>query len=163
VLGRALPFEPSAPLPHDVAIARCAPHESGAWLEVVVAGFASPDVQGVASHESFPRDAIERAVEDVAATRGFVRYIARRDGEPAGGASMRLCDGIAQMCGAATLPAHRRRGIQSALLAARLVEATHAGCELAVVTTLPGLKSMQNVQREGFELLYARAVLVRAR
>jgi hypothetical protein len=29
------------------------------------------------------------------------------------------------------------------------------------VTTEPGSKSQQNVQRQGFELLYSRAVLVR--
>ena len=36
------------------------------------------------------------------------------------------------------------------------------GCDLAVVTTAPGSKSQQNAQRQGFALLYARAVLVRA-
>jgi hypothetical protein len=30
-----------------------------------------------------------------------------------------------------------------------------------VVTTQPGSKSMQNVQKLGFDLLYARAILVR--
>jgi hypothetical protein len=36
-----------------------------------------------------------------------------------------------------------------------------AGCDVAVVTTQPGSKSQQNVQRRGFDLLYARAVLVK--
>ena len=35
------------------------------------------------------------------------------------------------------------------------------GLDVAVVTTQPGSKSQQNVQRQGFELLYTRAVLVR--
>jgi GNAT superfamily N-acetyltransferase len=65
------------------------------------------------------------------------------------------------LCGAATLPAFRRRGVQSALLHARLAQARQAGCDLAVVTTQPGSKSQENVQRAGFELLYVRAVLVR--
>ena len=63
--------------------------------------------------------------------------------------------------GATTAPAHRRRGVQAALLSARLADARAAGCDIAVVTTLPGSKSQQNVQRQGFELLYARATLVR--
>jgi len=70
--------------------------------------------------------------------------------------------GVAQLCGAATVPAYRRRGIQSSLLEARLAAAAAAGSEVAVVTTQPGSKSQQNVQRQGFELVYARAVLVRA-
>jgi GNAT superfamily N-acetyltransferase len=80
---------------------------------------------------------------------------------PAGGASLRLFEGIAQLCGAATLPEHRRHGVQSALLAARLEAAVRAGCDVAVVTTTPGSKSQENVQGQGFDLLYTRAILVR--
>jgi GNAT superfamily N-acetyltransferase len=98
---------------------------------------------------------------DMAAADGFVAYLARRDGAVAGGASLRLFEGVAQLCGAATRPEHRRRGVQSALLAARLDAAGRVGCDVAVVTTLPGSKSQENVQRRGFELLYTRAVLVR--
>jgi len=35
------------------------------------------------------------------------------------------------------------------------------GCDVAVVTTQPGSKSQENVQKHGFELLYTRAILVR--
>ena len=80
----------------------------------------------------------------------------------AGGASLRVCAGVAQLCGAATAPAHRRRGAQSAMLATRLADAARQGCDGAVVTTQPGSKSQQNVQRQGFELLYTRAILVRS-
>jgi GNAT superfamily N-acetyltransferase len=80
---------------------------------------------------------------------------------PVGGGALRVArEGIAQFAGAATLPAHRRRGVQSALLAARLADAHAAGCEIAVVTTRPGSPSQYNVQRAGFQLLYARAVLI---
>jgi GNAT superfamily N-acetyltransferase len=74
---------------------------------------------------------------------------------------MRLSEGVAQLTGAATLPAHRRRGVQTALLSTRLADAVRAGCDIAVVTTAPGSKSQQNVQRRGFHLLYTRAVLVK--
>jgi GNAT superfamily N-acetyltransferase len=160
VLGRALPVGP-APLPAGVAIAPSPEGELCEWLDVVVTGFASPDAQGVASHESFPREALEGVMGDLAAAEGFVRYLARRDGAVAGGASLRIYEGVAQLCGAATLPGHRRKGVQSALLAARLEMAGRAGCDVAVVTTQPGSKSQENVQRQGFELLYTRAVLVR--
>ena len=52
-------------------------------------------------------------------------------------------------------------GVQTALLTTRLSEAARLGCNLAVITTLPGSKSQQNAQRHGFELLYTRAILVR--
>ena len=62
---------------------------------------------------------------------------------------------------AATLPAYRRRGVQSALLLRRLAEASDNHCTVAIVTTQPGSKSQENVQRQGFELLYSRNVLRR--
>lgn len=74
---------------------------------------------------------------------------------------MRTFEGVALLCGSSTLPAHRRRGVQTTLLATRLAEAAAVGCDLAVVTTLPGSRSQHNVQRHGFELLYTRAILVR--
>lgn len=51
--------------------------------------------------------------------------------------------------------------VQTALLSARLADAAAAGCDIAVVTTQPGSKSQQNVQRRGFDLLYTRAILVK--
>jgi ribosomal protein S18 acetylase RimI-like enzyme len=70
-------------------------------------------------------------------------------------------DGIAALTGAATAPEHRRRGVQTALLSARLADAASAGCDVAIITTQPGSKSQQNAQRRGFDLLYTRAVLVK--
>jgi N-acetylglutamate synthase-like GNAT family acetyltransferase len=86
---------------------------------------------------------------------------ALRDGVLAGAGAIRLADGIAQFAGAATAPAHRRHGIQAALLAVRLADATAAGCDVAVITTQPGSRSQHNAQRHGFDLLYTRAILVR--
>jgi GNAT superfamily N-acetyltransferase len=111
-------------------------------------------------HEEFPREVIIAAERDSAAA-DTVRYAALRDGILAGGASMRIAEGVAQLTGAATAPAHRRRGVQTALLSARLADATAAGCDVAVITTQPGSKSQQNAQRQGFDLLYTRAVLVK--
>ena len=51
--------------------------------------------------------------------------------------------------------------MQTALLSHRLAEAVRRGCDIAVVTTEPGSKSQENVQKAGFALLYARAVLVK--
>jgi GNAT superfamily N-acetyltransferase len=79
----------------------------------------------------------------------------------AGGADFRITDGIAQLAGAATAPAHRRHGVQSALVAARLADAHAAGCDVAVIITQPGSKSQENAQRRGFDLLYTRATLVK--
>ena len=70
---------------------------------------------------------VPRATRSIAAQRalaeaGAIRYTAVLDGTISDGASMRLADGIAQLTGAATAPAHRRRGVQTALLSARFAE-----------------------------------------
>lgn len=162
VLALALDPTIEAVRPAGVEIRSSGPDELELWLDLVVGGFAAPDAEGVANHEEFPREVLQRTLGDLGQAEGFVRYLARRGGEPAGGGSLRLGgDGVAVLCGAATHPAHLRRGVQSALLAARLAAAHAAGCDLAVVTTQPGSKSQQNVERRGFQLLYARAILVR--
>ena len=104
---------------------------------------------------------LDRIFGDTVAARGFERFLARRGDVVAGGASLRMQDGVAQLNGAATLPAHRRQGVQTALLRYRLAEAARRGCDVAVVTTQPGSKSQENVQRAGFTLLYVRAIVVK--
>nr|WP_091273111.1 GNAT family N-acetyltransferase [Parafrankia sp. CH37] len=160
VLGRVLEGCPDQTRPPGVEVRPSGDDEFELWLDVVFDGFAHPDTQGVPSHEDFPREVLADAVRDMAVS-GVRRYLALCDGSVAGGASMRTADGVAQLTGAATAPAHRRRGVQSALLAARLADAVTAGCDIAVVTTQPGSTSQQNAQRQGFDLLYTRAVLVK--
>ena len=158
VLGLTLRDKPERVMPPGIEVRSGGDDELEAWLNVVVDGVAHPDVQGVRTHEDFPRDVVEKAERDFLAA-GVRPYLALRDGIVAGGASLHLADGVAQLTGAATAPEHRRRGVQTALLVARLVDAAAAGCDVAVVTTQPGSKSQQNVQRRGFDLLYTRAIL----
>jgi GNAT superfamily N-acetyltransferase len=160
VLGLSLEGEPERVIPPDVEVRPSGDDELEPWLDVVADAVAHPDTQGVPSHEEFPRDVVERAERDFVAA-GVMRYVALHDGVIAGGASVYLAAGVAQLTGAATAPAHRRRGVHGALLSARLSDAAAAGCDIAVVTTQPASKSQQNVQRRGFDLLYTRAVLER--
>jgi GNAT superfamily N-acetyltransferase len=159
VLGRSLDGELQPVTPAGVEVLLS--NDRAAWLGVVVDGFAHPDDEGVPSHEEFPREAVETAIGDIEQA-GATPYLASCGGVVAGGGSMRMCEGVAQLTGAATAPAHRRRGVQTALLAARLIDAARAGCDIAVVITQPGSKSQQNVQRRRFHLLYTRAVLVKS-
>jgi ribosomal protein S18 acetylase RimI-like enzyme len=144
------------------AVARTADAETAQWIDVLASSFAAPDTyDGPIVEEHVDRGALDALLEQTSEIDGFMAYLARRNGEVAGAGGMRIANGIAQLCGAGTLPAHRRRGVQTALLQQRLADAAHSGCEIAVVTTQPGSVSQQNVQRQGFELLYARAILVK--
>lgn len=160
VLGRRLDGSIEQVTPLGIEVRPSGADEFEAWLEVMADASAHPDLQGVPWHEEFPRETYIQATRDMAAA-GVTRYAALRDGALAGGANFRLAHGIAHLPGAGTAPEHRRRGIQTALLSARLADAAAAGCDVAVVTTQPGSKSQQNVQRQGFDLLYTRVVLVK--
>jgi GNAT superfamily N-acetyltransferase len=123
--------------------------------------FMHLDAQGVQAPPIPPRDALERAMRDLTDVPGFRRYFARVDGRIAGVASFRIDDGVAQLCGAATLPEFRRQGVQRALLQQRLLDALHGSSDVAVMTTQPGSLSQANGYRLGFVLLYSRALLVK--
>jgi ribosomal protein S18 acetylase RimI-like enzyme len=161
VLGRALAPADAAPPAGPVEVAPT--DDDPAWVRTVCAGFGAPDLgpEGGNTHESFSQETLERVFGHLLAAPGFRRYLARIDGTVAGGASLRIDDGVAQLCGASTLPALRRRGVQTALLRARLADAARTGCDVATMTTAPGSKSQHNARRQGFELLYTRAILVR--
>jgi GNAT superfamily N-acetyltransferase len=79
------------------------------------------------------------------------------DGEVGGGGAVAMHDGVALLGGASTLPAFRGRGLQAALIEARLALAVAAGCDLAMTLTLPGSVSQRNCERQGFRIVYTRA------
>jgi ribosomal protein S18 acetylase RimI-like enzyme len=145
-----------------ITVARLPPNVEPVWVDAMITAFAHADTfDGPASHETFSRETLERAYRDQNQIEGSIRYVAYREGTLAGGGSVRLEAGLAQMTGAATLPEHRRNGVQSAMLRSRLIDAAREGCDLATVTVQPGSKSMQNAQRAGFSLLYPRAILLK--
>jgi GNAT superfamily N-acetyltransferase len=160
VLGHALEGRRDRVTPRGVEVRPSSDHEFDAWLDVVTDAVTHPDTEGVPQHEEFAAEAIEAAERDLVSA-GVVRYVALRDGVIAGGADMRMAGAVAQLGGAATSPAHRRRGIHTALISARLADAAAHGCDIAVITVQPGSKSQKNAQRRGFDLLYTRAVLVK--
>jgi ribosomal protein S18 acetylase RimI-like enzyme len=151
-----------APLPEGVTVDVVGAADRAALGDVLVDAFANPDVGGVGGDAAPPADEIRRWFDITMTVDGFRGYVARVGGEIAGGGSLRLDGDIAQFSGAGTRPRFRRRGVQTALLRARLADAAAAGCTIGVVVTQPGSKSQQNVQREGFSLLYARQLLVKA-
>lgn len=65
--------------------------------------------------------------------------------------------------GAGTLPMYRGRGIQTAMLGARINAAKDAGCTLAVTVTRGGTTSERNAERLGFRVAYSKATMIRAR
>jgi GNAT superfamily N-acetyltransferase len=53
----------------------------------------------------------------------------------------------------------RRRGIQQALIAARLEFARERGCRIATIGSRPGAGTERNVRRFGFQVAYTKAIV----
>jgi GNAT superfamily N-acetyltransferase len=110
--------------------------------------------------DELPEEIIPAAIDDLRhwPRLGWRLYLALVEGEPAGAAALVLDDGVGYLASAATLPEMRRRGCQTALIAARLAAAQEAGCELVSSQTRFFSQSQRNLERAGLRLAYAKAV-----
>jgi GNAT superfamily N-acetyltransferase len=128
-----------------VAIHEVDASTAAAWSTTLLDGFEY-------THDA-DRNRVDTWNQMVRALPGVTALVAVLDGTPVGAASVMVLGSTAMLGGAATLPAFRRRGVQRALIEARLAVAVHAGCELAIVTADPGSSSGRNVERTGFQLI----------
>ena len=136
--------------PAGILLEWVGPGESDACGEVLARGFAAPEEPTRDMREIF---ALSARIE------GIASLLARVDGEPAGAAALLIRDGLAMLCGAATLPRFRNRGIQTALAHARLAHAARSGRGLAAFGAEPGSTSHRNAERLGFRVAYTKLVL----
>jgi GNAT superfamily N-acetyltransferase len=122
--------------------------EAALWSEVNVRGWTH-------EHPEF-----EPFIRDTGAV--FVNrenspcFIAEIDGQACAAGALAIHEGVALFAGASTVPEFRRRGLQTALLEARMRFACEQGCDLAMMVTEPGSNSQRNAQRQGFVIAYTR-------
>jgi GNAT superfamily N-acetyltransferase len=83
-------------------------------------------------------------------------FLAKLDGQPAAAGALYIHNGVALFSGAATIPEMRRRGLQAALLEARMRYAFNHGCDLAMMVAEAGSDSQRNAERKGFRVAYTR-------
>ena len=133
--------------PPGVSIQRVATNELSHWALTVAQGFAQ-------SHAITPE--LLEVMELFGGGPHAECYLAYVDEKASGGAALSIREGIAGLFGASTLPEFRGRGVQTALLHARLARAAEAGAELAMCLAQPGSTSQRNVVRQGFQVLYTR-------
>ena len=93
---------------------------------------------------------------------GWDCWLAVDGDEPAAAAGLFVAEGVGYLGFAATLPEHRGKGGQNALLAERIEHARKAGCDIVVTETgehrddLPS-NSYRNILRAGFAEVAVRA------
>lgn len=149
VLYQSLPADVRPPAAGaEVHIARSG-EERASWAELEVRGFT--DEQPTPEHRELSRAVSMRT--DV------LHFVGLLDGEPAGTGVLAMAGGTALLNSDSTLPGSRNRGVQTALIAARVRHASDARCDLAVIEAEPGGTSLRNQQRSGFRVAYNRVTL----
>jgi len=135
----------------EVIVRRVTGEDAEAWSRAVAVGFvgeSSPTLEGLAE--------LGRTTWRM---KTAVCWMAEVSGRVAGGGCVLISEGVALLSGTSVLPEFRSRGIQSALIRARLVYSAAHGCDIATVGTTPGSSSERNVQRHGFRVAYTRVKL----
>lgn len=141
---RTLAAAPPASPETGIRLAR--PDEAWTYNRLVAAGFMSRDDW---------RD-LEPPFEmslDLDFAWGFLAYV---NEEPAGAGMLGIVDGVALLSGDGVLPRFRGRGLQKALIRARLAFAGVRGCDLACASTAPGTASQQSYEACGFRVAYPK-------
>jgi GNAT superfamily N-acetyltransferase len=128
----------------------------GVWQDVAATEFEVGPGEPRRASDAF---AAAAAVVD---RDGFLLARDATDGTAIGCASITIRDGLATLGAMSTLPAHRRRGVQRALVLHRLRLAAAHGCDLAVASTVPANASERNLVRAGFRPLHETVTLAMA-
>ncbi len=127
------------------------PGEASLYNRIVCAGFLERD------DWSDLEPPFEVSLEVVDAW-GFLAFA---NGEPAGGGMLGIVDGVALLSGDGVLPRYRGRGLQKALIRARLAFARERGGDLACAGTAPGTASQRSYEACGFQVAYPKVEMAR--
>ena len=134
--------------PTLLRLVRVGPAEADAFGRIVATGYGLPDAAATWAAGAYEL--------------GWNCWLALDGDEPAAAAGLFASEGVGYVGFAATLPEHRGKGGQSALLAERIRHARAIGCDLLVTETgerrddLPS-NSYRNLLRAGFTEVSVRA------
>jgi GNAT superfamily N-acetyltransferase len=151
VLVRPLSHEAHAP-PPGVEVRPLRAGEARAWASAVASAFLGKEE---------PSEEELGIMLPTASIPGTTCFVALVEGEMAGGGTVALHDGVATLSGTGVREKYRGRGLQAALIQARLAFAAERGCTLASTSTLPASGSQRNMERQGFRIAYPKVVMVR--
>jgi GNAT superfamily N-acetyltransferase len=122
--------------------------ESAVWADVSARGWSH-------EHPEF-EDFLRRLGAIATARENSPAFLGEFDGTPGAAGVLSLHEGVALFGGSATVPELRRRGLQTALLRARMRHAAAHGCDVAMMVAQPGSDSQRNAERAGFRIAYTR-------
>ena len=142
------------PAPEGVVIRRIGADEADRYAQVRSGSVAAG---GVADGGPNPWPAV---YAELARHNARQLFIAEIDGLPVGNGSLHISAKTGWLRGATVAPEARGRGIQRALVAARVAAAIEAGCDLVGASAEPDTVSARNLERMGMRQLGTRTSYV---
>jgi MOSC domain-containing protein YiiM/GNAT superfamily N-acetyltransferase len=130
-----------------ISVRELARDEVGPWARIVVEAAELPDVVGAAWRALEPHLAL--APHDR-------RFVAEIDGRPVGTGMLHTHHRVGWLRAGTVLPEARGRGIQRALIAARIERAARLGCDLVGASANSGGTSARNMERQGLRTVAVR-------
>jgi predicted GNAT family acetyltransferase len=142
------PLQPPLPLPPaavEIQVTHASSDQGGLWISTTASGFDASDD---------PHDRTLSVLAGNFSAANSIPYLAWIRGKAVGGGALFVDDRAAELGSDSTLPAFRKRGVHTALIATRLVEASRMGLDLAVFCAEPESESQHNAERLGFQVAY---------
>jgi GNAT superfamily N-acetyltransferase len=140
----------SVPIPAGIEIEQVtSPALMEEFLDTYVAGWGIPE----AGHDQFKRN-----VRHWPGQPGWRLYLARIGGKAAAVGILYLHEGVGYCADAATDPAFRGRGLQTALLGRRIADASAAGADFVCSGAEYLSTSHRNMERAGMRVQFTRAI-----
>lgn len=166
-LSREQLVTPLVEVPRGLKVERVDPSDAAAvrrYSAVAMSGF-------VPEGTTPPEEDFEVSARVVRHSR-TIAMLATIDGEPAGAGAGEVSEAlgameglngarVVAMFGASVLPKFRNRGVQQALMAARLNHGIEHGATMASIGAKPGIATERNARRMGFQLAYTKVHVVK--
>ena len=138
---------PREPADEGVVVRELARDEIGPWAAIIVEAAELPDAVAEAW----------RALEPHLALRPHDhRFVAEIDGRPVGTGALHTHHRVGWLRAGTVLSAFRGRGIQRALIGARIEHARRLGCDLVGASANQAGASARNMERTGFRTVAVR-------
>ncbi|MGA2166794.1 MAG: GNAT family N-acetyltransferase [Terracidiphilus sp.] len=141
-------LHPAAAVQANVTVRVTGPEEADLWSNISARGWAH-------EHPELMEFLLQLGAVTAARDKTAC-FLAEVDGLAGAAGVLSMHEGIALFGGSATVPELRRRGLQTALLEARMRYAFDHRCDLAMMVALPGSDSQRNAERKGFQIAYTR-------
>lgn len=148
-IGSKLSEEKAEP---EISIRELESDEFDTFAEIYTKGFQMP---------SFLKSGVAQNNKILYNNQNWTFYLASVDNVPAGIGVLFTKERTAALAAAATVPALRKKGVQSALIKKRIYQASIKQCDLIAGQAKFGSVSQTNMEKAGMKIGYTKAIWVK--